>query len=53
MKEELPHQAVDAENAATRKSQPVIDQQGANRRELDLTDQIDKRGALANRPWAA
>jgi hypothetical protein len=53
MKEELPHQAFDAEHAATRKSQPVIDQQGANRRELNLTDQIDNRGALANRPWAA
>jgi hypothetical protein len=53
MKEGLPHQTVDAEHAATRKSQPVIDQQGANRRELNLTGQINKRGALANGPWAA
>jgi hypothetical protein len=49
MKEELPHQAVNAENAA-RKSQPMIDQQGANRRELNLTDQINKRATLLTDP---
>lgn len=53
MKEELPHQAVDAENAAAGKSRPVIDQQGAHRRELNLIDQISKRCALRNRPWAS